>query len=354
MRPVPERGSLSGVTTQLAQVAALMGRQHGLLLRRQALAAGLTALEVDRLRRTGEWVAVRRGVYTSRARWESLEPYVGRPRARVLAASLAMEVPHVMSHDSAALLLGLPVLLGEPETVHVTRPRVVGGRGTAGVTHHLASYDDRQVVLVDGVRVLDAARTAVDVARDAGMRRGLVACDSALRSGVARDLLSEAVVPMRSWPGVTMARRCVALADARAETVGESLLRLLVVELGLGEVDLQFGLGDASRTGWADLRVGRHLFEFDGHLKYRRPDQGGVADADPDQVLWREKKRQAWFTGFRLGMSRVTWVDLRPEHWRATGVRLVREHAATRAAYGDSVDDLAPFRLPPRTRARTA
>lgn len=341
-------------TPTLDQVAALMGCQHGLLLRRQAVAAGMTGPEIDRRRRTGEWVAVRQGVYTARARWEALEPYVGRPRARVLAASLAMALPHVMSHDSAALLLGLPVLLGEPEAVHVTRTRVVGGRGATGVTHHLAPYEERQVCLVDGVRVLDAARTAVDIARYAGMRQGLPACDSALRSGVSRAALEAALVPMTSWPGVTAARRCVALADARADTVGESLLRLLVVELGLGEVDLQFGLGDATRSGWADLRVGRHLFEFDGHLKYRRPDEGGVAREDPDQVLWKEKKRHAWFTGFRLGMSRVTWVDLRPEHWQATGVRLVREHAATRAAYGDSVEDLAAYRLLPEARPRVA
>lgn len=337
----------------LGDLATLMGRQHGLLLRRQALSAGLTAPEVDRRRRSGEWVAVRHGVYASGARWAALDPYVARPRLRALAASLAMDASHVLSHDSAALMLGLPVLLGEPEVVHVTRPRVVGGRGAAGITHHLAPYDDRQVVVVDGVPVLDAARTAVDIARHAGARRGLVACDSAMRSGVARSVLEEALVPMRSWPGVTTARRCVGLADARADSVGESLLRLLVVQLGLGEVDLQYGLGDAERSAWADLRVGRHLFEFDGRVKYRRPEQGGLAE-DPDQVLWLEKRRQAWLTGFRLGMSRVTWSELRPEHWSATGVRLAREHAATTAAYGTSVDDLAAYQLLPGARPRAA
>ena len=71
---------------------------------------------------------------------------------------------------------------------------------------------------------------------------------------------------MTSWPGVTQA----ALHRARppaGRLGGRVLLRLLVLELGLGAVDLQFGLDDGSRSVWCDLRVGRHVFEFDGRQK---------------------------------------------------------------------------------------
>lgn len=335
-------------------LAALRGRQHGLVLRRQAFATGLSGPEIDRLRRSGEWVAVRPGVYAAASLWESLDPYVGRPRLRALAASLAMQRPHVLSHDSAALLLGLPVLLGDPETVHLTRPRVLGGRTTTGVTHHKATFEARQVVMIDGVHVLDAARTAVDIARHLGERHGLVACDSALRAGTTRAELAQAVAPMRCWPGVTTARRCVQLADGRSDSVGESLLRLMVLGLGIGRVDLQVGLRDRGREAWADLGVGRHLFEFDGLIKYRAVDLGGVAVRSAEQVWWQEKRRHDWLTGFRLGISRVTWSDLMPERWRSTELRLRREHAASRAAYGTSLTDLAPYLIHARRRRPAA
>ncbi len=329
-----------------------MGRQHGLVLRRQACAAGLSAPQVDRLRRTGEWVAVRPGVYASASLWQSLDEYVGRPRLRALAASLSMHHPHVLSHDSAALLLRLPVLLEQPETVHVTRAGVLGGRSATGITHHKAGYAATQVVTVDGVRVLDAARTAVDIARHLGERHGLVACDSALRAGVTRADLEAAIAPMSCWPGVTSARRCVQLADSESDSVGESLLRLVVLGLGIGSVHLQFGLAHRGTEAWGDLRVGRHLFEFDGRIKYRSVEDGGVATKEPDQVLWEEKLRQGWLTGFRLGTSRVTWADLMPDRRRSTEIRLRREHAMTQAAYGADISDLTPYILPPHRRRR--
>ncbi len=324
-------------------LSALMGSQHGLVLRRQAYDAGLSPAQVDRRRRQGDWVAVRQGVYAGAALWESLDPFVGRPRLRVLAASLAMKAPHVLSHDSAALMLGMPVLLGEPELVHVTRWLVLGGRTTTGVKHHRAPMAPCQIEEVDDIPVLDAARTAVDIAREHGERHGLVACDSALRRGVPRAGLWAAVAPMVCWPGVTVVRRCIELADAGAESVGESLLRLMVLGLGIGEVQTQFGLRGHGRDGWCDLRVGRHVFEFDGRVKYRPVEDGGLARRPPEEVLWREKLRQDWLTGFRLGTSRVTWADLTPRQWRATERRLLQEYTSTHDALGVSIADLAPF-----------
>ena len=81
-------------------------------------------------------------------------------------------MPYVLSHDSAALVLGMPVLLGEPELVHVTRWEVLGGRTTTGVKHHRAPFTPRQVVEVGGVPVLEEARTAVDIAREGGLLPG--------------------------------------------------------------------------------------------------------------------------------------------------------------------------------------
>ena len=325
-----------------ARIAALMGSQNGLVLRRQALAAGLDARQVDRLAKVGEWVAVRRGVYCTGLLWDSLDPYVGRPRLRAIAASRNMIVPHVLSHDSAALLHGMPILLGDPELVHITRFGALGGRTRHGVKHHQAPYRPDQLVEIDGVWVLDRARTAVDIAREHGERHGLVACDSARRLGVPQADLDEAVAAMESWPYVVRTKWCVAHADDRPDSVLEALGRCLLIKLGIGEVQPQFGLTDGHRSVWCDLRVGRHVVECDGRLKYRRPEQGGVA-ADPDRALWEEKRRQDFITGFKLGMSRLTYADVMPDRWRATGERIHREHAETTRLFGSSIADLEQF-----------
>ena len=148
---------------------------------------------------------------------------------------------------------------------------------------------------------------------------------------------------MVCWPQVTVVRACIDRSDPGAESVGETLGRLLLDEIGLGPVQTQFELRDES--GWArcDMRVGRHLFEFDGKIKYRRRDRGGLALVDPEQVVWEEKQRQDWVCGFRLGMSRLVWADYWGRARERAKERILREYAATTAAYGTDISDLSRF-----------
>jgi hypothetical protein len=326
-----------------SRIAYYLNHQHGLVLRRQALAAGMTSDEVARLVRTKEWVAVRRGVYTPRAHWESLDKYVGRPRLEVLAASLAMRTPHLISHDSAAYLLGLPILEARPRLVHVTRFGVLGSRTEHGVKHHKAPFRPDQIVFAYNRPVLDLSRTVADIAREHGDRHGVVAACSALRQGVSRKSLEQAAEPMSYWRHVTAVRRSIGWADRRCENAGEALTMLLLKQLGLGPVEPQFGLQEDGRVAWVDLRIGRHLIEFDGRHKYQRIEAGGYADASPDEIIWREKKRQDWLCGFKLGMSRVVWSEVQPDAWDATGRRLLREVLDTNARFGTDISELAPY-----------
>lgn len=337
------------------KVSALMATQRGLVRRRQVLEAGGTEDEIDRLVRSGEWVVVRRGVYATALLWESLDEFQGRPLLEAWAASLNMKQPHVLSHESAALAHRMQILRPRLWLVHVTRFGVQGCRKRHGVCHHLAPFEAHQIVDVKGVPTFDMARTAVDIARSHGqrdgLRYGLVACDSAMRAGVTRAELEAALAPMKSWPGVTVARRSVDLAVPDTDSAAESLGRLLALSLGLGEVHTQFGLTDGRRRAWADLRIGRHLIEIDGRWKYVKADQGGLADRDPAEVLWDEKQRQDWLCGFKLGMSRVVWDDLMPPRWKATQERVTREVNDTHSRFGSDITDLAPYLLrEPRPR----
>lgn len=328
--------------------SARIASQGGLILRRQALACGLSPKQITRLLHSGEWYAVRCGVYTTGQLWESLDPYVGQPQLEARAASLNMVAPHVMSHDSAAYLQDLPILAARPRLVHITRFGVLGCRTTHGVKHHKAPFTADQIAFVGELPVLDIPRTVADIAREHGLRHGVVAASSALRLGFSRRALADAIVAMRSWRHVTVCREAVALADGRCESPGEALAMLMVKQLKIGPVDLQFGLHDQGRTAFADLRIGRHLVEFDGRLKFRVAAVGGFATT-PEDALWQEKQRQDWLCGFKLGMSRLTWVDVQPDRWVATQLRLLREITATNALFGTSIDDLAPYivrRLP--------
>lgn len=322
-------------------LATTIARQWGLITRRQALDAGLSSPHIDGLVRTGRWVRVRRGVYMPAELWAALDVYDGPARARARAADLQMRAAHVLSHESAARELGMPILAPDEEVIHVTRRTARGNGVEHGVKHHVAPYSPSQVVVVDGVPVLDAARTAADIAREHGYVHGLVACDSARQAGSSLADLWEAVAPMVCWPEVTVVRNAIQDSDPGAESVGETLGRILLGELGIGPVTTQFEIRD--ETGWArcDMRVGRHLFEFDGFKKYVRTEHGGLAVTDVEEVVWREKQREDWLRGHRLGMSRLIWADYWGERRAIAKERILREYAATCAAFGTDISDLS-------------
>jgi len=145
---------------------------------------------------------------------------------------------------------------------------------------------------------------------------------------------------MRNWPQVTTVRRVVEGADPGAESVGETLARELVEELGIGRPQTQFVVTDGSRIVWCDLRVGRQIFEFDGLVKYLPVEAGGVADRPPEEVVWDEKRRQDFICSFKLGVSRIIWEDFWGSARRRAKVRLRREYDDTVARFGTDISDL--------------
>lgn len=317
-------------------IAAAFAASGGLITRATALDLGLSPARIRSLVRHGDWILVRRSVYCDAAVWNAADEYVGRPRLRARAAILTMRRAWVLSHDSAAHELGLAILKPEEPFVHITRPGFTGAWTEYGVKHHLARYRPEQVVEVNGVQVLDIARTAVDIGRERGVTDGLVACDSALRMGVPRSALTDALEAMRNWPNVTSARTAAELADAGAQDPGESLARELVLELGLGPVETQFPMWLGDRVAWCDLRVGCHIFEFDGLIKYRRIEDGGFAER-PEDVIWAEKKRERKIAAEGLGVSRIIWEDFWGERRQRAKRRLQAEYDVTVARFGDEL-----------------
>lgn len=318
------------------QLRALASLQGGLVTRAQAVTAGYTERELrSHTAVHGPWAVVRRGVYAERDLWDSLTGYDEKARLRDLAVHLSMRTKHLMSHDSAARLLGLPMLRPRHELSHVTREGVVGTRTERGVKHHLTRLGLLNTEIVDGVRVTGLARTAVDLAREHGLDTGVVACDRFLSLGHSREQLESELLLMWCWPEVTRAKAAVHLADGGAESPGESLTRLLVVELGLGEVETQFSVRIDDQVVRTDLRVGCHVIEFDGRVKFRDVTNGGVATREIEEILWDERTRQQRICAEGLGMSRVTWDELFGAQRARTKQRLRAEYDVTARRFGE-------------------
>lgn len=310
-----------------------------MITRRDAAACGYTERELKTLTgHNGDWVVVRRGCYAERPLWDSLDED-GRYLLGVWAVHLTAARDPVVSHCSAAAALGMPLRPRWRALAHVTRPDVRGSRTENGVKHHLGSFLPDDLVDVSGLRVTSLARTALDIAREHGFEDGVVAADAALRMGAAREELARGLELMTHWPGVTAARAAVQVADGGAENVAETLLRLMVIELGMGVPETQFEVVAEGRRARTDLRLGRHLFEFDGKVKYLGRESGGVADEPPEQVVWREKQREDWLRRVDggYGVSRVTWRELFEPQRRATLRRLRSEVDDTVRRFGEAM-----------------
>lgn len=308
-------------------------RRHGLITTRAASDAGFDPREIARFVRSGRWVTVRRGVFIEAEIWAAADRWSDRPRLASRAADLTLNRPHIFSHDSAALEHGIP-LIGVPTFVHITRRGIGGSRRHGGIVQRGAAYDAARIECIDGLRVLPLERTAIDIAREHGYAAGLVAMDGALRLGADLTELRSIRDAMTRWPGISAADAALTDVDPGAETAGETLTRILLRSLGLGKVRTQFPVRctDGS-TAWLDMLIGCQGVEFDGHLKFLGPGEGGTARKSADQIAWDEKKRERLIRPLGLGISRVIWEDVTVDPTSA-GQRLREEFRQTAAQFG--------------------
>lgn len=316
------------------RVSAAISRNGGVIARAQCLDLGVSPAEIRTLLRNQSWIRVRRGVYAPMELWETLDEYVGRPRLRARAAVLTMRRGWVLSHDSSAHEWEMSILCPKDPLVHVTRPGWTNAWTENGIKHHLAGFGEHEVHRIGRVPVLGLARTAVDLAREHGFDAGVVACDSALRMGVERSALTAAYERMDHWTGVGHVRASVAFADPGAENPHESLGRILVAEAGLDEPETQFPLMTPRGLLWCDIRVGNHIIETDGRIKYRAVADGGVATMSPEEVVWEERKRERLIRDEQLGVTRLTWADYWGRNRDAAIERLRADAHDTEARYG--------------------
>ncbi|MBK8458852.1 MAG: hypothetical protein IPL43_00400 [Micropruina sp.] len=253
---------------------------------------GLTHREVRQLVRRGEAQRIRHGGYLlGPAAIPATPDQVHRRLALATWSELAEGA--VLSHYSAAVLHGLPLLGEGLDRAWVTRAS--GGHGRRDSVLHLrrCPLGPDEVTQAQGVQVTTPSRTVIDLARTASFEQAVVVADAALRIGVTYQDLADGLERAKGLPGVGQARRVLAFADGRAESPWESISRVRMAQVGLPAPQLQCVIRTAGGEfvargdfGWTAERT---IGEFDGKVKYADLLKPGQTAAD---VVIREKRRE--------------------------------------------------------------
>jgi hypothetical protein len=302
-----------------------------LILRRTAIADGRTDEELARLIRGRSWSRVRRGAYL-----DGQLPATAVARHALLVAATVGDLrrPAVVSHQSAAVLLGLPLWNAPLDKVHITRRPPASSQTTGPLRCHVARLGDDEVTAVGGVQVTDVARTVLDLARSLPFEAAVVAVDAALHEGLLpRELIERRLFDIAGTRGSRHAARVVRFADGRSASVGESRSRVVLKELGLQPSALQFEVRAAggaflARTdfAWEKQRV---VGEFDGRVKYGRLLRPGQ---DPGDAVFEEKRREDAIRDEGWEVVRWTWPDLTDRTQLAERVQRAHDRGSRRGA----------------------
>ena len=249
-------------------------RLAGIRTTAELLAEGKSGQQLETLVRRSRLIQVRRGIY---ARAEMATPLMARRDGDHLlrtAAALAISGPAAASHHSAAVIHGLDILGKPPRDVTLTRPPGRNRSGQPGTRLHWAQLPAEHVTVQHGMRVTTVARTVIDLARTVEVRAGVVTADSALhRKLVTKAELASLLADCARRRGNQRAAEVVAFADMRAESVLESIARVVFRDCGLPPPELQVWVGGAEVVGRVDFlwRRLRTVAEVDGLMKYADP-----------------------------------------------------------------------------------
>jgi hypothetical protein len=213
---------------------------------RTARAAGLT-----RAQRRQDGVRVTRGAYASRSITLGV-------RAAAVAALAVLPPGAVVSHRSAAVLLGAPVRARWP--VEFSVPPGSSRARRERVRVHRRSLLDVDRTVQQGISLTSGAQTFLDLAPLLEPQELVAVGDALFRGGHLDDVrLAERLARAGGCRGVVLARRCAPLLSPLAASRPESLLRFWLLEGDVPDPEPQVPVFD---------RRGREVAHAD--LGYRR------------------------------------------------------------------------------------
>ena len=251
--------------------------------RQHAREAGLNQRHLSALVEQGLLRRVLRGVYAATQAPDSV-------LFRAHALGLVVTECAVVTDRTAAWLHGVPIL---ERGAHLEAPPIsvcerVDSRVRRGdVDGRRRQLLDRDVMELDGIRVTTPIRTGLDLGRRLWRFDALAAIDGVLHLGVDHDELLEESLRFKGHRGMRQLRALAPLGDGRAESPGESALRLHWLDAGLPRPEPQFGITD----DW-----GREIYRLDVPLPSARyaAEYDGEEFHSEDEDVHHDEERRDW------------------------------------------------------------
>jgi hypothetical protein len=260
----------------------------------------------------GELTRVRRGAFTASEVWGTLDRRQ-QHFLKVLATAAAARRSPVFSHESAAVLCGIPIVEGLPERVHITVPPDSGLRSNRTVVRHEGALHADDVIELETVplRCTTTGRTLIDFSANRSFLSGACAIESVLHDGVlTREHLIAQLDRRRPLRGSRKVEAVIRFASGQSASPNETLCRVRFEQLGFPQPDQQReyrgpgGQRYAVDFYWPEFDV---ICETDGRVKYEDP--AFLDGRTPQQALWEEKVREDELRARSRGFVRLTWDD---------------------------------------------
>jgi hypothetical protein len=223
--------------------------------------------------------------------------------------ALALVVPPtaVIADECAAWARGVDLVArGDhviPPPVTVVQPHGTGRVRKQGADGRRRLLLPRDVETLHGIRLTTSLRTGLDLARTRSRTRGIAALDAMLRTkDFTHDEMLREVGRFKGFRGVVRLRTLAPLADPRAESPAESVMRLLWLDAGLPAPTLQIPVTDDD--GWEAYRLDLGLPEIRYAAEY-----DGVAWHSSPTHRARDRRRRAWLRAERGWIIDVLGAD---------------------------------------------
>lgn len=266
-----------------------------------------------------------RGIYSAAGLLES-------DRSVALLQTLTSQGPHIVSHESAAVIWGIldeeltpPFhLTAPPEGSRIRRPGLVDA--------HRSEIPEDFIVESDGLQIVHPAWAWLDLALGSTEERALVLADQVLSTRITRpgrpsplalkDELETAITARGRARGIRTARSALALSSDAADSPPETRLRYYCCLGGLPEPSVNPLIGD--RAGERLFRPDLAFFEFRVAVQY----EGALFHSDPERVL-KDVRRQEI-------TEALGWVEVRitKDHMRNGGAAAIRKIRAQLMKHG--------------------
>lgn len=294
--PAPDDAMVTPVAPPPASPELLALRERWMAaihLRRELVVNGWTDAALRRAVKARALAQPRRGGYTA---YDAFVPLDARGRHAMTTRTVLMqaESPASASHGSALIWYGAPDYGLDLGTVDTTRHDGRAGRREAGVVQHRGVLVQGDLVDIMGVSVMSPTRGLLELTSTSSTEVGLVHANHLLFTGqTTLEDLRARFASMREWPGTLNTDIVLRLADARIQSLLESLFDLLCCRNSIprGEPQYQVRCPDTgalvAQLDFAWPERGRYV-ELDGKQKYGellRPGQ------QPLDVLLKEKER---------------------------------------------------------------